>query len=480
MGPSLSGGVPPDHGSAIGPAPGGTSAEWSPAPAPAPAALAAPVAVSTAPAVRRGPRPALLVGTGVGVVAAILVLALVVTGVIPLLPRSAGGPETYAEAYSVASHNASEFPGGPWKAIAAIGSAPAVPQNVTVNPSLLGSTGALGSSCVPNLLVANGTVVTVAPYHGNLSSGEASAWLFVFVGSVGQLLLLEVAEGSPTPLATLTCPTLALLTGFIQPLSGSISSGAIAAAAWADGGAGYARTHPGTSEAFGLAGTTAFGVTPTTSNYTVAFENCTALDVAHGVRIDALAVAVDPTTLRAVGTTSAPLTCGAFLSSAIPPGVTGPPPPPTTTSLGTALALGAATLSPGAPSGAYPPCAAGHYCYQVPIERASGVTLADIGMQVNGSAGALWFETAGPGGISIYDPAGHLLAEGGNVVQTGAPFEMFGWIPDSSNGYLIGTNLTSSSVIWLDMGTNDPAGQGFVLEVSGQYPFTGTVPVSLP
>jgi hypothetical protein len=428
-------------------------------------------------------RPGIAAAVGVGVVAAVVILSLVATGVIPIFPAHGGGPETYSQAYALASANASRFPGGPWKALAAIGSAPAVAESLPVNSSLLGAPAGAGLACTPTLLLANGSAISVAPFHGNLSAGLASAWLLVFASSGGTLLFVLDNAGSVEPVATVTCPALALVLAFLTPISGSISSPAVAAAAWTDGGAAFASAHPTTNLVMALSAPTNLGVgLPTSANYTVGYEDCTAAaDASHAPGLAAV-VSVDAATLQGGSVVNENVTCGNGLASlTVPP----TPPvgvPPSSTPLASALSLGTPVLARAPTNVAYPPCGASDYCYTVPVASVSTTSVEplDLGLQVNTSAGVGWFETNGTGGVAIEDVTGNLVAEGGSVIPTGTLFAVFGWIPDSARGYSLTSALTVGMSFVIDMGSSDPAGHGFVLELVGTNSFSGTLSVPLP
>jgi hypothetical protein len=424
------------------------------------------------------PRPrtlALLLVAAI-VLAVVLVLAvLLVSGVIQLAPSSSPGPQTFAQAYAAAKANATAYPGGPWKLALAAGSAPAVGANTTVDSSLLGS---LGKSCSYHLALANGSSVALAAYHGALDAGEATDWFFAFVGSGGEVLLSLDAQGSVTPIGNLECAELVLGAAFLSPVPTSDSSSAAAAAAWAGGGSAFAAANPTTSVAFAVEGSLALGSVHSGGNWSVAYSGCTASDLAEHLTAPELVVSVNATSNTVVGSTSTITECSADPGlSGIEPGA--PPAPVPTIPLGTALGLGPATLVRGGSGAQYPPCADGDYCYEVPVDASAGLSLGDIGLQVNDSAGNVLVLPSGAGGASIVAVTGYTVANG-PTITLGAPFRVLAWEANATLGYNSLSSIVPGMVIELDLGSSDPAGQGYLLDVTGELTFSGDVAVHLP
>jgi hypothetical protein len=199
----------------------------------------------------RGQRPWLLPVIAVMVIVMVVIAALFALG----LFRASSGNGTssststpdYSAAQSTSKSIANHQSGGPWKLYSVYGLAPAFPFNVTINATWF--TG--NSSCTPpHLGIANGSTITISEFSGNPSSGEASFWLFDFLNSSGGWLIAIEDGGDAYALVTVSCSSEVMAYATLLSYPTSLSSASAAAAAWANGGSSFAKTHPGIFEAF--------------------------------------------------------------------------------------------------------------------------------------------------------------------------------------------------------------------------------------
>lgn len=149
---------------------------------------------------------------------------------------------------------------------------------------------------------------------------------------------------------------------------------------------------------------------------------------------------------------------------------------PGNTPIGTALGLGAPTLVQGGAGATFPPCKAADYCYQIGLASVSGVSASSINVQILTAGGTVWSGMAGGGGAGITDIKGAAVVSG-PVAAAGA-FAVTTWTAGA--GYTTTTPLTAAMSFWVDMGTANPSGQGYVLVIIGTGSFSGQTTTNLP
>ncbi|MGA8541979.1 MAG: archaellin/type IV pilin N-terminal domain-containing protein [Thermoplasmata archaeon] len=133
-------------------------------------------------------------------------------------------------------------------------------------------------------------------------------------------------------------------------------------------------------------------------------------------------------------------------------------------------------------------CLTGDYEYTLTVESSS-ITFANIEFQVKTSGGTILSLGAGVGGFSILNSGGAVAAQGtGNgvtanaVMAMNAPLAHFGASP-TCNGAACTTSTPFTSIyqIVIDMGTNNPAAQGYTFVGIGIGSYSGTTtPLALP
>jgi len=134
-------------------------------------------------------------------------------------------------------------------------------------------------------------------------------------------------------------------------------------------------------------------------------------------------------------------------------------PPP---SIFSALSLQNPELVVGTGTGGTIPsqgCTSGDYCYELIVGNATSmVEPQDFSLSVDNSTGE---PSTIPTGFAILSPAGQV------IVYSLGDAEM-SWADGVGNAT---TPLEWGSMIWIDMGTTNPAGQDYFLQVQGQGPY---------
>lgn len=149
---------------------------------------------------------------------------------------------------------------------------------------------------------------------------------------------------------------------------------------------------------------------------------------------------------------------------------------PGNTPIGSALGLGTASLVQGSAGATFPVCKAADYCYNIEIASASGLNPSEMQLQVQTASGTVWSGMAGGGGAAISDIKGATVVS--TPVAAAAAFAVTAWTAGA--GYTTTSPVSQSMTIWVDMGTANPAGQGYTLVVFGTGSFSGQTTVALP
>ena len=150
---------------------------------------------------------------------------------------------------------------------------------------------------------------------------------------------------------------------------------------------------------------------------------------------------------------------------------------PGNTPIGSAFAAGNPTASTCAVGNTYATngCLAGHYIYTLTIES-STIAFGSIEMQVK-TSGQTIFTAAAVGGFSVLNTAGVVVAQSAasTTMSMVTTFTFPGALVTSS------TPLTNLYTIEIDMGTGNPAGQGYTFDGLGTGSYSGTTsPLALP
>ena len=413
-----------------------------------PAPEASPPPAPPAPTPRRPFR-----STPVVVVVAAVVVTLLLSAVLlgVFTGGSSSGSSGTALPFSSADQVASAFAAahGTWSLIEALGLALFNGTYLPINDS------SEASNCTITTLV--GSVhenVTVPEFRGNLTSGVAPVWLFVFTNPTlgGELALVEVGgslvlaiQGSPG------CLSASVSHGIPTPIADSSQAVSAAAAA---GGEEFLRAHPtGVSLTMLLFGGFSFVNVSFAPSWLISWTTCSSSLGLPGSGPSTgytFSATVNATTGVVVPNSTENTTCGSS--------------PPPSEGIGGALTVGPVTLFVGSGTGGTVTsqgCTSGDYCYSVPIEAATNVTPADFTLSVQNSSGNL---SVVPVGFAI------LTSAGGVIVSSNGPIESQ-W----TNG--VGTSATPLSAgmtITVDMGTQNPGTGHYSLLFTGEGPYVNS------
>ena len=405
--------------------------------------VAPPSGSSLAPRLPSPPHPGHPRAAGRTAVAAVAVALVLLLSVVLLGGggTSNGTPVTFSSARTTATLAA---PHGPWTLIAALGlgfaNETTLPVNITAPPNCTITSLAGG---VPSSL-------SIPSFHGNLTSGVATDWILAYLQpSTHSELEVSVLDGAANLVIELSGTGCASLTGdFREVPSSVVDSPMVASAVAAAGGAEFLKAHPtGVSEEMVLLSPNVTAAPAGGAVWEFVYSTCPGLLTGPSF--------AGPGTMfsAAVNATTGVVVPGSPMTH-----VCGGPPTPT---LGSALQPGTPTLIRGAGTGgtlASQGCTSGDYCYETPILAAlDNVTPGDFWMNVTNATGSEFSAV----GFAITNAAGQVV-----VFSTG-PFET-SWTSGVGNS---STLLTSSMTFSVDMGTVDPSGGGYFVELTGTGPF---------
>lgn len=149
---------------------------------------------------------------------------------------------TFSPAWTAANKAAASIAGGPWELVAAVGFAPVTASQTSGNSTL-----ASGCAVTP----VGGTITTsvyVPAFSGSLSAGAATWWgMFYLEPSTRHVLLVEVTDGTATPLLIASGSCLSTYQNLSAVPPDIVDSSVAAAAIWNDGGSAFVSTHSGLS-----------------------------------------------------------------------------------------------------------------------------------------------------------------------------------------------------------------------------------------
>ena len=274
------------------------------------------------PARRRWLVPVLVTVVAVAVVLA----ALVATGILPLSHSSNSGPgatPTFQGAASEAQPSANAQPHGPWSPAAGVGiRLPLALTLPTVNITQYLSDLNAAVGCEVSLLGSPPTQEVLDGTPGSASPGAAAFWVVMFVNGTGGALGVMVNGGVATPLFSVTGnSTCREYLDALAPFpAGSPDSPAIVAAVNASGGSTFLSEHPNATEVF--VGLSAVIIQPT---WEVVYTTCSPT-VVPGVTGYEYNATVSGTTVQhhASGVVSCSVPANVTLGAPIPGGARGP------------------------------------------------------------------------------------------------------------------------------------------------------------
>lgn len=193
-----------------------------------------PPAYASAPAPRRRPPDARLWPILGAVVGVVIVVSLVAAGAFPGPATSGVAALTYSQAASRGAPAAGNVLGGPWSLVGAIG----VDSQAGLSGSL--PTGTLANCTLEPATASSAPSSIYVPAYGDFSSGGAPFWLLIYVNRAAEeILLVEVENGTATPLVLGTGPCAATSAALVSIPAQVVDSPVAASASWADDGATF-------------------------------------------------------------------------------------------------------------------------------------------------------------------------------------------------------------------------------------------------
>jgi len=396
---------------------------------------------------------------GVTIVAVVVVLALILTGVLPILTSTPGGPAPGPESYSTAAGPANALAGsvagGPWTLSVAEGWDLTTPYTTS-----------LGSGCT---VTGGSDSYSMPAFTGNYSNGELSTWGFVYLNAATTSeLAIAVQNGVATEVGVATaggnCRFSPLTLGALG--GGVMDSSRVAALVDATPAVTtYLHNHTVSNASFGVA-VVAGGTGPV---WVVDYTMCNPIN---------FTAAEPPTGARVVAELNA--TTGASISVVSQPSTSscnGSGPGGSKTPIGSALAIGgpvggicsSVQVSAGV-------CAtAGDQTFTFTIEQSS-ITLSDVLFEVLTPSGAVRANSLA-GAFALEGITGVDVAYYG--VTTGAGLEMTTTWSSYGSGQSASTPITSLMTFVVDLGissTNWTSGQNDYVVALGTGTYDGTTP----
>ncbi|MFZ1023175.1 MAG: hypothetical protein WAN87_03470 [Thermoplasmata archaeon] len=387
----------------------------------------------------------------------------------PLLP-------SFAQAYNANSRVVSNVSGGPWTLESVQGIDAIHSESV---PSATSLPWGYGCSIVP---AGGGTLVLTAPaFTGNLSSGLAAWWGFVYAAPSGTTaLLVQVASGMAAPAGLLSgsCPATARLLYSIP--DDVVGSEVAAHTAWTQTGADYFANYSSSTESLallpadtsipGVAPLIALSPPPESPIWYVGYNGCDAFGTLNRSSQPSNAVFVNATTGGIYGVAGELGGTNCWAEN-----------PPNTPFVGEALGLGNASVGTCPSGGSASPgdlggCAPGDTIVTLRL-NASVVNLGGLGLEVlqctnlsQGGGECNWYAPpSGRGAIAALNEVAQVVASSsfasGYLVMNGT------WMSYVS-GYSDATTLLPSDTLVVDLGTSAPiVAPGFLVEVCGSGPY---------
>jgi hypothetical protein len=401
------------------------------------------------------------------VVVAVVVVAAALLGAVASgwLSSSTSGsgataPTSYASAESIASSTAAQVYPGPWSLYAVIG---ADDRQAYTNSSFGASSG-----CT----VTGGTdVLSIPATTGNYSSGDLSAWIFVYASATTDAeLAIEVTGTHGTELGVATGASCGSPPSALLPVpSGALDSTQVAKVLLGDSEVeAFIHNYTSANATYALYNPRGGNVGASWEvEYTVCGQSLLgAPPSSAGTRGGIVEATVNATTGVVTSVEyQASFPCAGGGS------------PPTRIPIGTAFAAGnpVRSLCPTGDSYAREGCTAGDYTYTLTVE-ASTLNLSSVLFEVELSNGGV-YSVSGEGGFSVVNISGLVIAQSSpsTELEMLAPWSTYN--PPAASG----TPLTSLDTIEIDVGTANPAGDNlyFIATGTGNYGGT-TAPLPLP
>ena|GEM_PF-2848596 len=329
-----------------------------------------------------------------GAVAVVLIVlvALMAAGLGPWAPTPPGGPETFANARGPATAAANAFSASGWEVIGAAGFAS--PVSVSL-PTANFTSSVVGTGCTLDTTPSLPAALAIAA-QSNVSTGAASAWIFVFKSTTGAGgLIVGVDNGRAAVWGALSGTLCATAFGFVTSLDASIAdSSAVAAAVNRAGGTAFLRGAPQAYALYSISGgVSAFLTSSIASNWGVSYVDCPVTGGSGAVSSQFVATA-DPSNATVTLASTEPTVCAGLVGSL--------PANATTTPVSTALSFARPVTATNGTA----------YSYTFPINHTTTLIVAgELVLSANGLYGpvspsppiAVVTSTGVP--VAVYDPA---------------------------------------------------------------------------
>lgn len=246
------------------------------------------------------------------VVAVIIVLALVLTGVWMIFGAPGhSGAGTFSASRGTAQSAANGATGGPWSLLLVLGVATQGSFSGSVANATAVASSLTSSSC--SYTPSSGSPATLgASGVGNVSRGLADAWVYLYSNASGSILLVTVVGSSATVVGTISGSScdLASLGFSAVPSSGIIDSTTASADADAAGGYAFLSAHPQANATFVLLGGFTYAGTTVGPIWTVELDAC-ALTGVGPATASALVVILSATDGTVIQSQTSTVTCPA-------------------------------------------------------------------------------------------------------------------------------------------------------------------------
>ncbi len=394
--------------------------------------------------------------------------------------RDSGALISFATARIDGSQVVDGLHGNGWSLVAAYGFDSSQPGGASVATSW-----SIGWGCTASPVNASpvAPLLSAPPDSPVRPAGTAPWWGLIYyqnssLSSSGELLLVQVTDGRAAPVGIFSGACTSAFAN-LEPIPTSVDdSPGVVATAQSLGGASFLSHDPNASVLMELTGPSRGELLGAAAIWQISYNNCGLLDyggwqVGGISQFQATIGGAAGNYLDGVNSTE---TC-ASLTAPVPFDVNA------------SLALGAPTLTLAADAGTTlenQGCGMGDFCYQIPLNVTATVlnstgylffTPEDFQLEVLATATAPLTSVVG------YEISG--LADNCGVNCVGqSPRFVRAWSVGAVEGVWSGAPASyidwGISTLWIDMGTTNPAGLGYALEISGVEVFSGDIFLALP
>lgn len=391
---------------------------------------------------------------GLFAIVAVVVTAVLLISVGLLVTAGTASRTTGAVSfYAARSMARSELGPGNWSLFYVVGSdlwnGTSLPTSMSTAPA--GCTVSTYPKVLPSTL-------EIPAYRGDLSDGGAVVWIFEYgdaarVSEAG----VVVVNGAVAEAITMSGTTCGVVFTGVSPIPSGAVDSFTAAQAIDAAGANYflATNRTGVSLIMTLFGGFTSVAPPLSSGWTFSYSPCSGLltgnqsGPTNGV---GFLGSVNATTGAVLTASEQSVDCMPF-NTTVPPGIYD------------AVSFGSPMVVVGSGTGgslASQGCASGDYCYALRLTSTQmNVTPNDMSLWIQDSTGV---PSLVPHGYAFLDPQGNVL------VYSTSPIES-AWTSGIGTGTAL---LVAGDTLEIDMGSSNPAGMGYMLNIEGEGPFAGS------